>query len=162
MRLVMLIVAIALSGLPARAQAPGSPEAHEAAKELAAIMSVDLIGQMTSAMTAQIWPKLQGELGPKVDAATLTELRQEFEAALKEFVVDAMTEAAPVYARHFSAQELRDMTAFYRSPTGAKALQMMPKVMAEFFGTIMPRTKALDNNLRMRIAAVLKRRGYVK
>jgi hypothetical protein len=97
-----------------------------------------------------------------VDPATLSELRQEFEAVLKEFVIDAMTEAAPVYARHFSAQELGEMTAFYRSPTGAKALQLMPKVMAEFFGIIMPRTQALDNTLKTRIAAVLKRRGFIK
>jgi hypothetical protein len=162
MRLIIVAIVGLLACLPARAQAPGSPEAQAAAKELASIMSADLIGQMTSAMTAQIWPKLQAELGPKVDAATLKELRQEFEAALKDFVVDAMTEAPAVYARHFSAQELRDMTAFYRSPTGVKALQLMPKVMAEFFGTLAPRMQALDKNLKTRISAVLKRRGYVK
>ncbi|HEX2116238.1 MAG TPA: DUF2059 domain-containing protein [Alphaproteobacteria bacterium] len=162
MRLITLVVILALSCLPARAQEPGSSEALEAAKDLASIMSADLIGQMTSAMTAQIWPKLQAELGAKVDAATMTELRVEFEAAMKEFVVGAMTEAAPVYARHFSAQELRDMTAFYRSPTGARALQLMPKVMAEFFATIMPRTQSFDSDLKKRISAVLQRRGYIK
>ena len=39
MLLVILIVAVPLSCQPARAQAPGSPEAQEAAKELPAIMS---------------------------------------------------------------------------------------------------------------------------
>jgi hypothetical protein len=162
MRLIVMIVAVALGCLPAQAQPPGSPEAEAAAKELASIMSGDLIGQMTAGMTAQIWPKLQAELGAKVDAATLTELRSEFEAALKDFVIDAMKEAAPIYARHFSAQELREMTGFYRTPTGAKALQLMPKVMAEFFATLMPRMQAFDNSLKARITAVLKQRGYAK
>lgn len=159
MRLIVLAVAIALSCLPARAQEPGSPEAQVAAKELASIMSGDMIGQMTQAMTAQIWPKLQAAFAGKVDAATLAELRAEFEKSLKDFVVEATKDAPAIYAKYFSAQELREMTAFYRTPTGAKALRMMPQVMAEYFGTMMPRMEAFDRDLKARISAILKRHG---
>jgi hypothetical protein len=69
MRKMILIAALAL--LPpgdARTQGINSPEALAAAKDLAAIVSADTINQLSEAMTAQIWPKLRAEFGPKVDA----------------------------------------------------------------------------------------------
>jgi uncharacterized protein len=160
MRLVMLMLVAVLGSLPAQAQGPGSPEAQAAANELAKIMSVETIGQMTKAMTAQVWPKLEAGLRVKVDAETVAEVRAEFEKALQDFTVEAMTDAPAIYARHFSAQELREMTAFYRTATGAKALQLMPQVMAEYFGAIMPRTQVFERDLQARIIAIMKRRGY--
>jgi hypothetical protein len=162
MRLVVLIVIAAFGCVSAHAQGPGSPEAQAAANDLAKIMSVETIGQMTKAMTAQVWPKLEAGLRAKVDAETLAEVRAEFEKALQDFTVEAMTDAPAIYARHFSAPELREMTAFYRSPTGAKALQLMPQVMAEYFGAILPRTQAFERDLQARIVAVMTRRGYNK
>jgi hypothetical protein len=159
MRLLIMAVVVALGCLPARAQGPGSPEAQVAAKELSEILSVDMIGQMTDAMTAQVWPKLEAALRAKVDAATLAELRAEFEKSLKEFVVEATKDSPAIYARHFSAQELREMAGFYRTSTGAKALRLMPQVMAEYFGTLMPRMEAFDRELQKRIQAILTRRG---
>jgi hypothetical protein len=159
MRFIIVLMLTALCWLPARAQEPGSPDAKAAAQELASILSADMIGQMTQAMTAQIWPKLQAAFGGKVDAATLAELRAEFEKSLKDFVVEATKDAPAIYAKHFTAQELREMTAFYRTPTGAKALRMMPQVMAEYFGSLMPRMEAFDRDLKARISAILARHG---
>src|SRR6476620_8273141 len=107
MRFIVVLMVAALCWVPARAQEPGSPEAQAAAQELASILSADMIGQMTQAMTAQIWPKLQAAFGSKVDAATLAELRAEFEKSLKDFVVESTKDAPAIYAKHFSAQELR-------------------------------------------------------
>nr|WP_229503064.1 DUF2059 domain-containing protein [Pseudoduganella guangdongensis] len=36
-----------------------------------------------------------------------------------------------MYARHFSAEDVKALTAFYRSPAGKKALQVMPQLMAD-------------------------------
>ena len=159
MRFFVVLVAVLLCCAPVRAQGPGSPEAQAAATELAQILSGDMVGQMTDAMTSQVWPKLEAALRNKVDAATLAELRAEFGNALKEFVVETTKDAPAIYARHFSAQELREMTAFYRTPTGAKALKMMPQIMAETFGSIMPRMEAFDRDLKQRLDAILRKRG---
>jgi hypothetical protein len=85
MRRLIVAAAVVLQCLScgARAQGTDSPEALAAARELAAIMSQDTIAQLSQAMTAQIWPKLQAEFGPKVDQATLAELRTEFENAVR-------------------------------------------------------------------------------
>jgi len=79
---------------------------------------------------------------PGVDAATLAELRKEFEQLQIKNTSDSMHDLPGIYARYFTAQELRDMTAFYRTPTGAKTLTVMPQVTVEFTANLMPRMQA--------------------
>jgi hypothetical protein len=131
-----------------------------AARELSAIMTGDTITQMTAAMANQIWPTIEQQLGAKVDAATLAEIRTEFERSLKAFTGEVMKDAPEVYARHFSAQELRDMVAFYKSPSGSKALHEMPKVMADVGSRMAPRMQALQSDLDERMRAILQKHGY--
>jgi hypothetical protein len=160
MRRIVLIVLITLSCLPVRAQAPGSPEAQEAAKELLAIMSPDMIGQMTDGLLAQMWPQLERSLRAKVGPDAIAEVRAELERTIKSFVVDATVNDAPlVYAKHFSVQELRDMAAFYKTATGAKALRLLPKVTSEYLGVLMPRMEGLKRDLQGRIQAILEKHG---
>ena len=154
----LLLLALSVA-LPARAQEP-SPETMTAARDLSAIMTGDTITQLTAAMANQIWPSIEQQLGAKVDAATLAEIRAEFEGSLKAFTAEVMKDAPEVYARHFSAQELRDMVAFYKSPTGSKALHEMPKVMADVGGRMAPRMQALQTDLDQRMRAILQKHGY--
>ena len=37
----------------------------------------------------------------------------------------ALGEAPAIYARHFTVSELKEITAFYRTPAGAKALTVI-------------------------------------
>ncbi len=46
-------------------------------------------------------------------------------------VEDMIAEIVPLYARHFTADEMRQLAAFYRTPVGAKALEKMPQLMGE-------------------------------
>jgi hypothetical protein len=58
-------------------------------------------------------------------------------AALQELmndptvVDDIMTETVPLYARTYTADELKQISAFYRTPVGAKMLATTPKLMGE-------------------------------
>ena len=160
--LMSMLVAAALTA-PAFAQAPApSPDTLKAAQQLAALMSGDTVGQMSAAMTAQIWPTIERQLGPRVDAATLAELRGEFEQSLAAFSKTAMADAPAVYARHFTVDELHALLAFYKSPVGAKALQTMPAVMAELGQEMAPRIQAFEAELHGKLEATLKKHGYGK
>lgn len=44
---------------------------------------------------------------------------------------EILAETVPIYARTFSADELKQLTAFYRTPIGAKMLASMPQLMAQ-------------------------------
>jgi hypothetical protein len=163
-RLLTCVLLAAALTAPVRAQAPSAaaptPEAMQAARDLAAIMNGDTVGQMTAALTAQIWPSIERQLGPKVDAATLSELRTEFEHALSSFTAEVMRDSPAVYARHFTADELRAMLAFYKSPVGQKALSTMPTVMTELGQQMAPRMQAFQADLHTKMEATLKKHGY--
>ena len=157
--LVVLALLLPCISFAAHAQAPGSPQALQAAQDLVKIISGDMMSQMSRAMTAQVWPKMEAGLRSKADPAAMAELRSEFEKALDRFLVESMKDAPPLYAKHFSAQELRDIAAFYTTPSGAKSLQVLPAVTAEFFGVMMPRIEAFTREIEATTTRVLQKHG---
>lgn len=88
--------------------------------------------------------KLAAEL-PKV-SASMERLMND-----PSLVDDMMKEMVPLYARHFTADEIRQLTAFYHSPVGAKALSVMPQLMMEGMQlgqrVIMPRVQKMAAEL---------------
>jgi uncharacterized protein len=152
------------SVLPFRALAQGeaSPESLKAANELMAIMSKDTVQQLVTGLTAQVWPTLERALRTKrsdIDQATLTELRNEFERIQVQYMTGVMADAPAIYARHFSAQELRDMLAFYKTPTGQKALQVMPQLTAEVLQMVAQKMQGLQVQIMGAFSNVLRQRG---
>ncbi len=147
-------------GVPARAQDADSPEALAAARELSAIMTGNTMTEVNTALTAQIWPGIERAFGNKVDAPTMAELRAEFEKTVNALTNDVMKDAPAVYARHFTAQELKDIVAFYKSPTGVKALHEMPKVLADVGAQMAPRMQTFQSDLNGRMRTILQRHGY--
>jgi hypothetical protein len=144
----------------AQAQTAPSPEAVKMAQELAMLMTGDTVKQTSRALTAQIWPVIENRFSQKVDAPTLADLKKEFERSLSEFSAEAIKDAPEVYARYFSVKELRDMLAFYHSPTGAKALKVMPMVLSDVSARIAPRMQSFQQVLNERISMVMKKHGY--
>lgn len=160
MRLKIAFAVLMCGCLCARAQEAGSPEALSAANELAAIVSTDMIDQLSRQITASIWPNLEAGLASKVDPATVADLRSEFERLLAKFSSDAMKDAPAIYAKYFTAQELRELAAFYRTAAGAKALQMMPKVMGEYMTGMLPRIQALNDQVTASVRTIMQKHGY--
>jgi uncharacterized protein len=141
---------------------PPSPEALQAAKGLVALMSPAMITQLTENMTRLIWPSIAGMMRaqyPNIDAATLAELRQKYESMAADAVTQAMTEVTPIYARYFTADEMNQIAAFYKTPAGAKALTVMPKVMADVGPAVVPRMQALKAEIGPAFAEILKKHG---
>jgi uncharacterized protein len=145
----------------ARAQTPSSPEPLQAATELASIMSKDLLAQMTNQMTAQVWPQIEAKARGNVDPGTLAELRAEFERVVLDFVTQSLKDMPGIYARYFTVDELHEMAAFYRTSTGQKALQRMPKVLGESYGLLLPRLTGLQQELQQATTRIMIKHGKV-
>ena len=62
---------------------------------------------------------------PAVQAETWAEIRKEMK------VEELMELIVPVYDRHFSLEEIKQMVALYRSPIGRKIVEKTPLVMQE-------------------------------
>jgi len=169
MRILLLTWAMLLSALAptaAQAQQPPSPEALAAAREFVSITSsVGPISDYVGKAVAQSWPQVEMGLrskNPKIDAETLAELRREFERILVGSLVMDMTDSAPIYARYFTVQELRELSAFYRTPTGAKALTVIPGVDAEIQRHLAARQPQFTAMANQAITAILQRRGFAQ
>jgi uncharacterized protein len=156
---------------PAPAAAQVDPAATAAVKELIEVMKLREMMQMSFTQMQQNMPQmmLQGataaiNANPKLNPAqkkdAIAAVGKELPQAAKA-VADAMSdpkmmdeliaEMMPLYTRHYNAEELRAMTAFYRSPVGAKMLQTMPQIMGESMQisqrVVMPRMMAMIEKL---------------
>jgi hypothetical protein len=168
LRVGLLASVVGLSGVisaaarEATAPAP-SPEAVAAAKELVAVISPDMINDMTGKMLAQAWPTLEQSLQlqyPQLDAATSAELRAEFEKQMAASVAEAMDDAPAIYARYLTVPEIRDLQAFYRTPTGAKTLKVMPQITGDMMGNFVPRIQGMMQRIDIALNGVLQKHGY--
>jgi uncharacterized protein len=160
-----LIVLALLAGFGARASAAETPsaEALQAANALFLILSGDMMKQLAAQMTNAFWPGIEQKArAEKIDDLTIGELRKEFERIQVAFLAEAMKEAPPVYARHFTAAELNELTAFYRTPIGAKALREMPQVTGEFTALLAPRLQDVQQQTTEAFNKILREHGYIK
>jgi hypothetical protein len=158
---LLIVGALGCCGPAAHAQADQS-EALQVANELFALLSKDMLTDLTNSMTAQMWPMVERQMRPGLDQQTLGELRSEFERVQKESLAEVMQGAAPIYARHFTAGELRDLMNFYNSTTGQKSLKVLPQVMSEILSGMMPRMQQLQVQANESFAKILRERGYLK
>lgn len=157
MKKILLAVtcAAAFAGAPsmALAQAPAAASTQEAAavKELLAAMDVRkmmlasftemekaLPQMMRAQMTAVINADPTASDDKKKEAMAKIEqvLPGAAEAINRMFrdpalLDDMMAEIGPLYARNYSVAELKELTAFYRTPLGQKMLALSPRLAAE-------------------------------
>ena len=145
------------------AQSRESPEAIQAGKDLIALMSREMVADLTTNMAAQVWPAMESSLrtqNPNIDAAALAELRKEFERLVASNITEIMSDAPATYARYLTVQEMRDIIAFYKTPSGSKALKLMPQITADIMAAFPPRMQELQAKVNIAFLTILKRRGY--
>jgi len=104
------------------------------AKQLVPAILSDALSEnktMTDKQKQAAVPSLQKNAVPKlVDSAG-----QVF--ATDSFKTDAMQAQYDAYAKYYSTQEIKDLTTFYRSPTGRKFIQVQDQVGRDVVNSLM-------------------------
>ena len=91
---------------------------------------------------------------PHVPAKVWDDLRKEFNA---EFTAEMFMDTyVPIFARRFTAAEVKELIKFYESPAGRKMLESLPLIREEAFQV------GYERGLRLsrRLQELLKARGY--
>lgn len=147
----VVLTSLALASPLAFAQSKVDAETLAAANELLEATNARQMFQQTmEAMTAQLPAAMMQSAKATIDADTRTTPEQKKQALAKvEQMIPSMTETVratlmvpevydemlaqmpALYARHFTAHELREMAGFYQTPVGKKTLQVMPQLVAE-------------------------------
>jgi len=163
----------------AAAPAPVSPDARAAIKGLLDVTNVHegltraygamaqgLAPQMGQVMNRDIEanPSLSAEQKQKVRAG----MNAPFESAVKDaqavvtnpkLVDETIEKMIPIYAKYFTAAEARQLTEFYKTPIGQKALASLPQASNESIqagiSTFTPRINAIiERTMKTQFEAV--------
>lgn len=132
------------------------------------VMGQNLPPQMAQAMNASIENNatLSSDQKQKVRA----NMNQPFETAVKEaqtiindpkIVEESIERMYPIYAKYYTPEEVRQITAFYKTPVGAKTLGVTPQIINESmqagFSLFQPRVNAvMEKTVKKEVDAVTK------
>jgi hypothetical protein len=161
MRSLTIVVALAVTLLaiaPSRADSP-SPETLAAARELvAAIKATDNFKAILPTLMQTMKPAIvQGRPAVEKDYDAILPMMMDIATSHLSEVAELM---AQVYARNFTVDELHDLQAFYRTPTGQKLTQVMPVIAQQSMLVGQQWGKSLTAELRARITDELRKRGH--
>lgn len=137
----------------------------QAAHELYTLIFERVFARLNAQAVSTTWPFIESALrhrNPTLDDATLATLRQEFERIRLAHVQAVTKDLAELYSRYLSADEISDLVAFYRSPSGAKVLDVVPHVLIEGFATVLPRMRSITNDSQTAFLKLVQERGLLK
>ncbi|MBC8792724.1 MAG: hypothetical protein C6Y20_14065 [Tagaea sp. CACIAM 22H2] len=163
MRLIAIAIALGVALLSvaapvSRAQSIDA-DARAAAREMMAAMNVgELIDQILVAIKPQMVdmltrmnPAQRGAVERAYDEIILPSLRDERALMIVAF--------EDLYIRYYSAAEMRDLTAFYQTPTGRKSLRVLPQLQADSMAAGSAWAQNAVRRTLERNAEELRRRG---
>ena len=157
--LIIALIALSLI-LPGRADAQGAPDpdANAAAKELVVTMGfTDQFKTMLPRMMQVIKPAaLSGRPEMEREFDVMSAVIIKAASARVDEITDQMVQ---VYARHFSADELRQLTTFYRTPVGQKVLQTLPAVSQESMAIGQNWGRTVGAEMQSKVNEELRKRG---
>jgi len=120
------------------------------AEALGIQMGVALTNQMMDSMVKQ---------NPGIPQKTVVVVKDEINKVFTEEMPKLMTEIVPVYAKHFTHDEIKGLIAFYATPLGKKAIQEMPAVMSECMGVGQAWGRRFATEIGPRLESRLKKEG---
>lgn len=136
---------------PVATAAAASPQANAAVKELLDAMDVrkmmaasfaEMEKALPQMMRAQMTAVINADPGADAEKkkAALAKVEQVLPVASQAInrmfkdpalIDEMMVEIAPLYARNYTVAELKELTAFYRTPLGRKMMALSPRLSAE-------------------------------
>lgn len=84
------------------------------------------------------------------------QIRKDYEARVSE----VHTKVTEIYAANLSEQELKDILAFYTSPTGKKFLVAQPKIVDESLKYAQDWANSLSDEVIGKMREALKKKGH--
>ena len=163
-----LAFALASSALPASAQQPAaqqaaplkpaSPSAIAAAKDLLAVKNVNQIYAQAVPNIVQRTKDafLANNLSYQKDLDEVAVVVAKSLAGREKEIGEQM---AKIYANDFTEQELKDLTAFYKSPLGQKVLAQEPKSIQSSMNYMGQWAQAFSETVANEFRNEMKKRG---
>lgn len=155
---VICLLAVLLVPQMAAAQEP-SPEALAAARELVSVSrAADHMKAMLPAIMQALKPAVvqgRAEVAREYDVLAPALMK-----SMSGRVGEMVDQIAVLYAKTFTAAEMKEVTAFYRGPTGQKFLEKTPALMQQSMAIGQRMGSQIGGELRARMIEELTKKGY--
>jgi uncharacterized protein len=157
--LVVCLLAASLSWPGKALPQTAPPDALAAAKEL---MVASKMADQINTMLPVIMQQLK-QLIAKGNAL----VERDFDAFMPVVMASMNTHleaflsaSAQIYAQHFTADEIRQVTNFYRTPVGEKFLRKQPEILQQTFALRQQFGQAVGKDVQARMTEELRKRGH--
>jgi uncharacterized protein len=158
-RVACLALGLLAAGSAGAQSQPPSPEAMTAAREL-------IVTMRAAEYFKTIMPALMRNLKPAI-VQNRPQVERDYDAlvpllleGMDARVNEIIDEVAALYARTFTAEELREVVAFYRGPTGQKFVQRLPLITQESMIIGQRFGQSIGTEIRDRMISELRKRGH--
>jgi len=156
-----------LAGLLCQA-APAEPLTAAKQADIQRLMTItgsaNLAGQFAAAGSQQMFQALKA-VRPEIPDRAYTVMHGELTTLLNERIATPgglLEQLVPVYARHFTHQEIRELLAFYQTPLGRKTIQVLPQVASESMAAGQRWGQSLAPEMQQRVQTALRREGLLQ
>src|SRR6266581_1734263 len=148
-------------GGPAGAQT-ASLEAVAAARELVVVMrAAEQFKTILPLLMRQLKPAIvQGRPEVERDFDAMMPVLQEIMGGQSEPMAKLIDDFAMIYARNFTVEEMRRVTAFYQDPVGQKFLDKVPAITQESMSAGQEFGRTIAVELQKRMVEELRKRGH--
>jgi len=121
--------------------------------------SLALAQQMSEAFNMQMMAYLKRER-PSVPAHVIEGLTEEINRVISENLPDFVEHVIPIYHKHFTAEEIKQMIEFHSTDLGKKIVRTMPMLMKESMEAGQAWGRGLESVMEERIRTRLAEEGY--
>lgn len=162
----LVLLAVVVSSMLARSAAAEDLTAAKSAdiKRLMEMTgSANLAQQFAAAGSQQMFQVLKVSR-PEIPERALSVMHAELLALISEKLVapgGLVDLVVPIYHKHLTHQEIRELIGFYQTPLGRKTIEVLPRVVNESMATGQQWGQALAPEIERRIGAALRREGLI-
>jgi hypothetical protein len=148
-----------LLGGGAHAEETSAAKRSDIRKLMEATGSFNLPARFAAAASQSIFRALKAER-PELHERALEVMQRELVALFAEQMNapgGLVEKVVPVYDKHFTHQEIREILSFYQTGTGRKAIAVLPRVISESMLIGQDWAESLGPEIDRRIDAALRR-----
>lgn len=154
-----ILLGAALLAAPVAAAAGEAEKQKDIRALLELTGTLDVGQEMASALVRQMTDTLR-EARPDIPSEMYDVLREEVNATIEDNLESFVEMIVPVYSRHFSAREIKQLLDFYETELGQKAIRVMPDLVRESMTIGELWGRSLGPEIRRRVIERFSQRGY--
>lgn len=159
----VLVFLLAIAAAPALAEELTDAKSGDIRHLMEVTGSTNIARQFAAASSHGIFQALKASR-PEVPDRALEVMDHELMALFSEKMSapgGLMDQVVPVYHRHFTHDEIRELLAFYQTPIGKKAIKVLPQVVSESMAAGRRWGESLGPEIETRVRAALEREGLM-